>query len=123
MRFLRVGKRGLIKMSLDEPEVPNVIMPPNEDYLVVRVNRVWLDRIMWKVKSVLAVVILMGGGTITTTTMNLIATLTGQEKVHEVHVEEMTSQEIETHCTKNGFVRSLKEQPNNTSDKVKVGEK
>jgi copper homeostasis protein CutC len=106
-------------MDLETPGLVEAVTPVDEDYLVVRVNRVWLDRVMWKVKSVLALVILMGGGTITTTTMNLLATLTGQEKVHETHVEEMTVVEVEDLCTNNGFSRSLK----GSDDKLSSGEK
>ena len=107
-------------MNLTEEQDIGALPPSTaEDFLVIRVNRIWLRRAMWKVKTVLVLIVLMGGGTITTSAMNLAATLTGQEREHETHVEKMTVSEVEDLCTENGFARPS----TNTSKTKKKGRK
>jgi len=75
------------------------------DFLVLRVNRAWLQAIAWKVKSCLAIAVLLGGGTITTSVASLWATLSGQERDQAALVAEMSAEETEKHCTAHGFAK------------------
>ena len=89
----------------------------NPDFLVIRINRVWMDRVKGRIKVFITVLLMLGGGTTWSSVQSLFAVWSTQAGLTESHeltqvtnsraegILDMQLADWDDRCTKYGYIR------------------